>query len=360
MLDGRLVFSRESQFMSPFEPILWRAAGKIECILKSREVHQLPVPPQRANYDVLHALTDQLATVRHRGWQKATESVALQLRVQLLHIQFQIKLALENVMICAEKQRSASQAEIYAELVALASEFEDFHVDLRKSKLSVITEDIVLDDLDLGRFRIILDLNEGLTNATSQPYTVEALSPCCPESRSDITHPHVLRNRLCEGDATAPLRQALRDGRLTDFFQIINQVLNTYNSDSPYASLKDWEGTECHACGNHISNVSSYCNLCNNQVCDDCGTYCQFCEASACDCCMDTCQCCEEACCPNCLKLCTECRKQVCPNCFNFNRICEACDDQSTSETTDTAPDQESDAEITVQSDRLGQVAVLA
>ena len=68
-------------------------------------------------------------------------------------------------------------------------------------------------------------------------------------SNEDVTHPHVSDEAVCEGDGRVPIRKALEQGRLLDFFVIVRNLLQTYNSGSPFVSLDDWEGIRCADCG---------------------------------------------------------------------------------------------------------------
>ena len=239
--------------MPPFDRQLWRAAGHLEHFLTRCIGNRLPEPPNSGVFKRMRVLTDRLRMVEERGWRAAARSVAQQLHNELFRCQAQISTALEIVSSRFAMSDAPTQAELYAELLALADEFEDMEVDEKEGTLSLATESIELEGQYLGSFCIILSFKDEFTSTSPLPYLVKAVAPCCPEGRSDITHPHVMNDHLCEGDATPALRAALQTGRLTDFFQIINQVLHTYNSGSPYASLNEWNGTECQACGTNVS-----------------------------------------------------------------------------------------------------------
>lgn len=125
--------------------------------------------------------------------------------------------------------------------MALRQEFDELHFDSKDRKLSVETESIRLDGLDLGRFKIELDV-ESLSSKNNAYYEVIALDPNPAESNDNTVHPHVDANRLCEGEAQPTIRLALRQGRLLDFFQIVRQVLSSYNPSSAYTKIADWSG----------------------------------------------------------------------------------------------------------------------
>lgn len=350
--------------MPPFDRQFWRAAGHLERFLKNRTDNGLPDPPNLGSVQRLRALADRLQIVEQRGLQGAAKLVAMALHGELWRCQSQITAALELVSARFKVDAVPTQASLYAELVALATEFEDCEIDLRKGTLSVTTESIVLEDLDLGSFQIILDWKSNNTSTSLAPYIVKALDPCCPESRLSITHPHVMNDRLCEGDAKSILRRALQTGRVTDFFQIINQVLHTYNSSSPYASLDEWHGTTCQDCGSSISSDCSHCFACRSALCDDCSTCCSICDRSACVPCLRLCPQCESQVCSECATVCEDCGSQVCPECLNStNQLCQECDDVPSTEEcgpADAPTTREPETELAVQSAGLGQVAVPA
>lgn len=348
--------------MITFNRLLWRAAGRLQRALEPpADDFQLP----HLNYRLrttLPQLTESLSTALRKGWSVSADYARKQVLSELWCLQSQIQVALHALESAANQISLPAQRDLYDEFVALDSEFEMCSVNLREQTVSVETEPIVLDDVELGRFRIQLDWRQ-IRNVNSHPYAVEALTPCYPASSRQIPHPHITGTRLCEGDGTVPIQQALRSGRLTDFFQIVNRVLHTYNSHGPYVALDDWRSVECHACGQLVSTEGDYCRNCQESVCESCSTWCAHCEESRCDACIGRCAGCDDGCCPNCLTTCSECEEQVCPNCFPSDTLCKACHALTTSpiaEDSDTATTQKSPSEIAVQSAGLGEVVVPA
>ena len=114
-------------------------------------------------------------------------------------------------------------------------------------------EPITLEDVYLGEFEIRLDVFRLSELSSRIPYTVIALHPHPASSSDDVTHPHVSGRHLCEGDGSAAIRAALSHGRLFDFFSMVLGVLRTYNSDSPYVRLEDWNGVSCYDCGREMN-----------------------------------------------------------------------------------------------------------
>src|SRR5690606_3706651 len=103
--------------------------------------------------------------------------------------------------------------------------------DPKWSRVTVVTDDIQLEGIPLGPFKIKLDWSR---LGDSQPYEVIAVEANPASSSDDVTHPHVQDNRLCEGDGRQALQKALAQGRLFDFFVLVRQILTTYNPSSAY------------------------------------------------------------------------------------------------------------------------------
>ena len=87
---------------------------------------------------------------------------------------------------------------MYDELDTLQTEFGEFECDLKQHTISIVTDPIALEDIDLGSFRIVLHWDR-----LNQPraYDVIALEPYAATSHDDVTHPHVQGRSLCEGDS---------------------------------------------------------------------------------------------------------------------------------------------------------------
>lgn len=178
---------------------------------------------------------------------------------------------------------------ICAELEQLQNEFKESDFNLDTVTVSVITSPITLEGIYLGPFRIQLNIDKISSGAPADCFDVIAMEPHPAADSPHVTHPHVSAERLCTGDATAPLSKALMSGRLCDFFLLIRSVLNAYNSDSPYVPLKEWEGEyhECYDCGLHIQPNESYrCPSCNRWFCKDCITTFPCCDLQICSLCL--------------------------------------------------------------------------
>jgi len=181
------------------------------------------------------------------------------------------------------------------ELKQLQEEFGNMDFDNTECALFVMTEPITLEDVYLGPFKIQLELDKLGELYTNVCYHVIALDPNPAATSEDVTHPHVSNEQLCEGDGASAIRAALEEGRLVDFFTMLRSILNTYNPDSPYIALQDWNGTPCYDCGHVcVRDDCHYCSFCDHDYCDECSSYCRLCDEALCLGCGGQCPQCEE------------------------------------------------------------------
>ena len=253
--------------------------------------------------------------------------------------------------------------DVVAELLQIEDEFGEININLESKSISIITDPIELEGIYLGPFEISLYLNQIKKLVTESPYSIIALEPNSAGSDCDVTHPHVSHEKLCEGDGFIPIRKAIQQGRLNDFFTIIVQILQTYNPDSPYVSLSEWEGTSCYDCGYTVSGDDCYyCEDCDRDYCSSCSTYCPICDMTICLGCSYECPDCHQTSCKHCIVVCSECEETFCKDCINEEGLCNNCleqreeqEDEEFEEET-TAPEDES----AVQPDSLGQARISA
>jgi len=264
----------------------------------------------------------QLERVLEHGWQAAAKELRRRLTgdIRSLHN------ALQDLLREIEAPATplvASQRDIFEDLLALEDEFDELEVDLKEQTLSVTTDPIVLEQRHLGRFQIIL---RWANLGDSCPYRVVATdTDCAATSRDETPHPHVEGDSLCEGEAKVPIRQALKQGRLFDFFTIVRQTLMTYNAGSAYVRLSHWHGVECSDCGCSMNEEERRCcEGCDEHVCGDCTTCCYACDEYRCNQCIETCSLCEESFCKSCLSRCSHCKHLLCKECLDDGR-CDNC-----------------------------------
>lgn len=346
--------------MPPFDPRLWRLAGRLATRIAplSRQAIEIDLDPDPLA--AVRQLLNRLHDVTKRGWTVAVDHLGWQLRSRLNECQKQLHAVSQMLPPGTFGRMPPTQRLIYDELVAVRTEFAEFTYDLPDETVTVFTDQITLEGIELGAFEIRLQGRE----LGGTPYIVIPESPHYPHSRSDVPHPHVLGERLCEGEASAPLAHALRTGRFSDYFQIIQQTLSSYNSESPYVSLDAWYGSDCYACGGHVyDDDACYCDGCNATVCSDCSRSCSHCGHSGCDTCLPRCPECHDDSCSGCLKRCAGCSKLRCLNCLN-NQLCEDCHAQTATEQDPderiTAADPTTTAHAPLPADGVGEVAVPA
>lgn len=303
---------------------------------------------------------------RQRGWTEAG-------RVLTGRFAHRIEALREQLAELAARLGQASVSrvpppqQIYEDLLALEVEFEDFEIDLDQTKLSVTTDSIELEGQYLGEFKVVL--NWSRIGASNSAFEVIADDPHPPVRDENVTHPHVTDDRLCEGEAKLPIRQALQQGRLFDFFMIVRQVLLTYNPDSAYVRLREWNGTCCADCDGVVLDDEGYaCDRCGEFYCGGCSASCARCGYTVCNECNSYREV-EHQRFP--LQPCTGCEDTYCKECLTDGK-CYYCredgEDQETQEQErpveetpqDAQGEASCDADASIHSDGVGQVGILA
>jgi len=154
------------------------------------------------------------------------------------------------------------------------------------------------------------------------------------KSPDGYTHPHVSDTELCIGAGGLPSQDALCQGRLEDFFHVVEAVLRTYNENSPHEPLDEWYDPDhegkfyCEECGEwRLEESRRWCNDCKVEYCEYCytgGGYCTGCDEWHCDDCNTFCSSCGETLCRRCENTCGGCGDSMCPSCLS---ICAVCND---------------------------------
>jgi hypothetical protein len=339
-----------------------RAAAAIhESFVQARNVPvQISLPDSL--WQECERLARRIQRARQHNWVLAARRLCQSLHQNLCILDRRVNDVSSTLAHGQTDVRLASTREIYRDLVALQHEFSDVECNLKRHTISVVTEEITLEGVELGRFEIILDLR---CLDENQPYEVTAVDSNPATSNADVTHPHVEAGSLCEGDGRAAIRAALSQGRLLDFFVLVRQILGTYNSGSAYVRLEDWHGTDCRDCGRLVhEDDRGTCERCECNICNDCVTRCTRCNQYCCADCSGTCEDCGDPFCSPCLSKCPNCRLLFCDNCLN-DGICHACTETEEEENDEPTPtgqgsgnDQQTDAQV--HPVRVGQAAVLA
>jgi hypothetical protein len=249
------------------------------------------------------------------SWFAAARRCGIRATRSLDDLQYSIQQAKQFIEKTSQKLPKLSF--LAEELKGLQQEFGSIDFDQDENTISVVTEPITLEDVYLGPFKIQLELNKLSDLYKDSPYYCIALDPHPAATSDDVTHPHVSNEKLCEGDGYTAIRTALAEGRLCDFFAMVNSILNTYNSMSPYISLNEWDGEPCYDCGYIMSSDNAYfCTLCEHDYCEECVSYCCCCDETLCLGCAQRCPHCEESICSYCMKECAECGSQCCRACL--------------------------------------------
>ena len=234
--------------------------------------------------------------------------------------------------------------DIVRELQQIGDEFDHWSFDEVSKQLSVTTDEITLEGIHLGAFDVVLHLSR-LGSSSNRAYTVEAQDPNRPTGNDAISHPHISDDVLCAGEAVAPIRRALADGRFCDFYLLVKGVVETYNPSSAYVKLSDWEGTPCHDCGDRTDGDDLCgCGNCDHDFCPQCSSSCEACNNSRCNDCLSTCARCEVSVCEECRGYCYACKQTCCRSCQNKDGLCTECAEPEDTEGDDlpVAPPNES------------------
>ena len=308
----------------------------------------------------LDALTARVNAAKHRveicitkGWKVALVQAVVDYQRQIRRLQDYLEAELTKPTCDAFR---LDEVTVLQDLLAAQNEFSRVNFNGKEKLLSVTTSEIVLDGEELGEFSIVLHLNT-LGDSNRFYYEVHPVNPNWAGSEDGVAHPHVHHDRLCEGDGQPAIKLALEQGRLLDFFQIVEQVLGNYNPSSAYVEISAWHGSASEDCGHcgHATASSDLCECasCEANVCNECTYGCHACSDSFCGNCNETCAGCHENFCTHCIRSCNQCGESMCSDCLNNER----CDDCEEKENEEEGPD---DSQTPVHADGVGQVAVPA
>jgi len=293
-------------------------------------------------------LARHIQTARLRQWPGALTRLKTELQFALRNLQIELD-ATKRSIGQRDESAIASMKDLLADLEQLEDEFGGgcWTFDGPTGVLSVTTEPITLEDIELGPFAIRLTTSRLSDVNHQRAYSIEALEPNPAEGSSNVSHPHVSDEILCEGDASSAIKSALEQGRIADFFLLVRSVLTTYNPGSPYVALDRWHGgTSCHDCGNHVSDDGrSYCERCSDEFCSNCTWMCESCHSYFCGRCSVTCQCCDESCCTGCISVCSACHSSTCESCLE-DGTCTNCRERNPNESEDESDDESTSGSV--------------
>jgi hypothetical protein len=310
-------------------------------------------------------LVRTLQRASQRGWQLAAARLRRDLSLTVERMRDELRTLDRQLQPPISSDHKTSTDDIYADLIALHDEFEEVAFDRRGRTLAVTTETIELEGVYLGPFEIRLDWGD-LLEGHPDNYRVIAVDANPAAANDSVTHPHVQDEAVCEGGGRQPVRKALEQGRLFDFFVIVANLLRTYNSGSPYVSLSDWHGVECADCGSNVCDDERWtCEKCETTVCDECYHNCSDCDGIYCNECVTRCEGCDKNHCRGCMKQGSRCDAELCQGCLDDNERCSDCHERETEEESeelarDRYDDGRANTHAPLQPDGVGQVAISA
>jgi hypothetical protein len=279
-----------------------------------------------------------------------------------------------------KQQDVPSLSTITEELQAAEDEFGGIDINLQKNTISVVTEPIILEDTCLGHFQIKLQVGQLSQLSQNAPFDVIALEPNPASQDKTVTHPHVSSEKLCQGDGTLAIRQALGSGRVLDFFTLVTNTLKTYYLGGAYVGLDEWDGTLCYDCGLVVTRDNAYCcTHCDHDYCQNCSTYCRICDDAFCLGYAEKCPACGHSICKDCMGPCATCEESFCIDCLEHG-ICETCRQEKERENEEKQPENSTQSipsepgsiiksetqtpqpctSIAIQPHSMGQAAVLS
>ena len=309
--------------MDPINKKALRAAVLIHEHLAGGNRHDAALYLPEYSWHNIQQLRRRIELARRRSWHRAAARTTEVLTRALDDCHRNLENALRTLQSCPVEQPVASASDIYRDILALCEEFDEVDIHLDEHAISVTTDYIVLEHVNLGRFQVRLDWK--LLGCCSQPYGIVARDPHPAAARDDVTHPHVQDGQLCEGEGRLAIHAALVECRLFDFFLMVNQLLHTYGQGSAYVELDRWNGVPCDDCGDSVNEDDRYCcHRYEATLCSSCSVSCQDCGDSYCSGCLGTCAACGYEHCSSCLATCPVCRKRFCEDCREDN-ICLSC-----------------------------------
>ncbi len=348
------------------QSLLLRVARDIHCRVTSLNAFRLPaLHTTDAQWEQLQGLRLKSMKARSMHLFAAAAEVHWQLRASARELIRELHDFCSHVDAASQSARMNSCREVYDDLVHLEDEFDEVRFDRRNQMLTVRTEPIELEGVDLGPFDIALHWSD--IGREFSAYSVIAVHPVKADGDECVTHPHVRHDALCEGDGKVPIARALQRGELFEFFVLVRQVLRTYDPSSAYQPLDEWFDAKCEECSDCGCCLDEYernsCDSCSSQICNDCSDVCGICTGVCCQQCSDRCASCEEPVCRGCSEVSVDQTARRCRVCIEK----DAEDEPPTTEETDDehthaeeATEEETPADTPVHAGCLGEAALSA
>ncbi|MFC1675930.1 hypothetical protein ACFL3G_02565 [Planctomycetota bacterium] len=296
-----------------------------------------------------------------KSWFRSAEKVRSRINRNLCDFSHHLNQFKDLVSSAETKQPKF--ADIFADLNQIEEEFGELKFDLKEKTVSIITDSIELDDIWLGPFEIRLFIDQMSKLYRDAPYKAIALESNPAATDDNVTHPHVSSEKVCEGDGHMAIRRAIEQGRLCDFFTMVGNILKTYNPDSPYIALSDWDGICCYDCGYTVDGDECYyCEDCEQDFCSQCSTYCQICDTTICLGCSFECPDCDKPVCRHCTAVCRDCEETFCQDCITEEGSCQNCEEQRKEDENEEHKEESTKTKTSpaVQPNSLGEAIVHA
>lgn len=218
-----------------------------------------------------------------------------------------------------------SLSDILQDLGQIRQEYGGLDYFADEAMLAVTTPSVALQGLDLGRFRIELNVLSLGRRARKSFYEIRTLDLRCAASNGGACHPHVLFGHLNAREFTEPIREAKLMGRIADFFNLIVQALQSYDPSTAYVKIQDWHKVFCSQChaelqeGEHL-----FCEGCDEYCCQRCQVQCPDCGKRVCQNCQSVCHLCGGILCSHCISSCALCGAGTCQRCLQAG-LCPGC-----------------------------------
>jgi hypothetical protein len=288
----------------------------------------------QAGWDELCRTADLLQLALARGWRFAGQELLENLDYALVRMTRELEVFRQGLPTILNRQTCSAPSDILADLNVLSEEFDEFTLDPQQAKISVRTPPIEMEDVSLGRFEIELAWEQ---IGRGRAYRVIAVDPNPPDGDDSVTHPHVRDQDLCEGEGAVPIKGALAQGRLLDFFTLVRQILESYNPNSAHVALDKWNGVNCHDCGWRMpSDEYGTCQRCEVALCGECSSSCEGCDQSSCSSCLSACASCDGSYCRDCLSRQPGSSRLLCESCLESQKEDES--DESMDSTSADGP----------------------
>lgn len=138
-----------------------------------------------------------------------------------------------------------------------------------------VVDNVTLNDVWIGDIEVTMNLEEFDVHAWNTSVDTE--------DKHGYQHPHVAADgRICWNGHDEEAKAYHASGDFLALKDMIENLLRTYNSRSPYITLEDWEngyGESCGECGEHYpSDDLSYSERFGENLCPNCRCWCEECD----------------------------------------------------------------------------------